>query len=332
MKLQKLLDDFNNNDLDVEGLFNDYETFFKMLERRELLNQIDPVNGSGSENWQNEFLLWLYENDKEKFNYWVQKILDDIEIDETGNVFLVLPTIQELSRLFCGRTRNGWGRDVVESILSGEQPFDGYWNTTDNVYRDVIEELSKQNLEVLYKYMIEDLKETQIEKGTELLELIADEQNSEHPIINQNNVERVVSDEETMNFLLDDYLDDLKSNLYSIHSYAYNNAHETEAYDEIWKELSEYFIGRGEWVNRPHNFKKNTQVQNFRIPILDFFGFITDYLSENKKYGNSGTLEYQGYFLNLLNEEIECLTIYPKDYPDPRLVDKYINEYFNDYI
>jgi hypothetical protein len=135
-----------------------------------------------------------------------------------------------------------------------------------------------------------------------------------------------------MNELLDNELDELKSELYSIYGSAYNNAYEEELYEDVWDELSDYFnIEKREWVSRPHIYKKDTEVQNFRVPISDFETKILDYLNYNKGYSN-GTLEYWGSYLSILADMDNCLRAYPPDYPDSSKVDKNINLYFNDYI
>jgi hypothetical protein len=48
--------------------------------------------------------------------------------------------------------------------------------------------------------------------------------------------------------------------------------------------------------------------------------------------GRWGTLDYHGSYLDTLKDETECLSVYPSDYPDSRLIDKNINLYFSDYI
>jgi hypothetical protein len=140
----------------------------------------------------------------------------------------------------------------------------------------------------------------------------------------------VVDNSETMNELMDNELDELKGELYSIYGSAYNNAYEEELYEDVWSELLTYF-GKGEWVTRPHIYKKDTEVQKFRTPIHNFESYITDYLGDNKGY-NRGTLEYWGSYLSLLKDGMDCLSVYPPDYPDSRKVDKNINMYFRDYI
>ena len=328
-----IVEKFNNNDLDVQKYFNDYETFFNVLKKRGLMGEVDPKNASDGSIWQNEYLLWLYENDKENYYKWVPSLLTDVII-ENGKAYLEISDRGDLSNLFCDGHRYDLSRDTIENILSVYGDFyEPYRDTTDNVYRDVIEELTPENDRRLQEYVVNMLKGQQISSETSELELIASEQgHSEYVEVNMENVQRIIDDEETMEELLGDQLSDLKGELYSIHSSAYNSAMESELYDEVWSELETYFEGHGEWINKPHPYKKDTQIQYFKVPIRDFESMVNDYLFNNKGYGNSGTLEYHGSFIDIMAEDRDCLSVQSPDYPDHRKVDKNINEYFGEYL
>jgi len=330
---EEIIEQFNNNDFDVQKYFNDYETFFNVLKKRGLMGEIDPKNASGSEHWQNEYLLWLYDNDRENYYKWIPSLLNDV-VFENGKAFLEITDRSDLARLFCDGHRYDLARDTIESILSGDgDVFEPYWDTTDNVHRDVIEELTPENLKRLSEYIVNELNGKQIHPETEELELIAAEQgHPEYVEVNTENVKRIIDDEESMNVLLSDQLSGLKSELYSIHSSAYNSAYEEEVWSDIWNELQTYFEGNGEWISKPHPYKKNTQVQYFKIPIFNFEENVNDYLYNNKGYGSSGTLEYHGSFVEIMREDRDCLSAQAPDYPDHRKVDKNINEYFREYI
>jgi hypothetical protein len=329
MELDEIIELFNDGELDVEKYFNGYSNFFSILRRRGLLSQIDP-EAPDSDEWQNEFLIWLYSNDKEKFVKYVQKFLGDVEI-VNDIPYLVVNTRGELAKLFCSY-RNELSSDTVEAILDGENDWGYYDNTTDDVYRDVIEELTKENLRRLKEYIIDTLKGKQIPTSTEVLESISQSQGNDYVTVDESNIDEIVDDKETMKELMDDELIDLKGELYSVHSNAYSSAYEDELYDTIWDKLEEFFQGPGEWLTRPHTYKKDTEVQKFRVPIHNFYSNILDYLQDNKRYGNTGTLEYQGGYLEILKDHWECLKVWSPDYPDSRRVDKNINSYFTDYI
>ena len=326
-----MVEKFNNNDLEVEKYFNDYDTFFNILKKRGLMGEIDPKNASGSEHWQNEYLLWLYENDKENYYKWITSLLGDV-IFEDGKAYLEISDRGDLAKLFCDG-RNDLSRDTIENILSGESDWEPYYDTTHDVYSDVIEELTPENDRRLQEYIVNMLKGQQVLGLSDELQLIASEQgHPDYVEVNMENVKRIIDDEETMKELLGDQLSDLKSELYSIHSNAYNSAYEDDIWSEIWSELGTYFEGDGEWISKPHPYKKNTQVQYFKVPIKDFDSDVNDYLYNNKGYGHSGTLEYHGGFVEIMKEDRNCLSVRVPDYPDSRKVDKNINEYFGEFI
>jgi hypothetical protein len=328
----EIVEMFNNDEFDVEKYFNDYQTFFNVLNKRGLMGEIDPKNASNGVVWQNEYLLWSYENNKEEYYKWVADFLSDVEF-ENGKAYLEISDRSDLAKLFCDGHRYDLSRDTIESILSGEDFYEPYYDTTDNVYRDVIEELTPENDRRLQEYVVDMLKGQQIPAETDELELIASEQgHPEFVEVDMENVKRIIDNEETMKELLGDQLSDLKGELYSIHSSAYNSAMEGELYDEVWSELETYFEGHGEWISKPHPYKKDTQIQYFKVPIRDFESMVNDYLFNNKGYGNSGTLEYHGSFIDIMAEDRDCLSAQAPDYPDHRKVDKNINEYFGEYL
>lgn len=333
--LQDFVQMFNDGELDVERYFNDYKTFFNILAKKNLLSELDPMAGYGSEHWQNQYLLWAMKHNKEKFMFWVNRMADDIEFDENGNAYFVTENYDKLSSLFCNDYRDGLRIETIESILLGDLDwYDYFSNTTDDVYKDVIDELTPKNIERLKERIIEELKDEQLSTATELMEEIAIEQgHPEYWTIDASNVARIIDDEESMNSLLDDELSDLESELRSVHNNAYNNAYESELYDLVWNKLDDYFkVDKREYSSRPHKYKKDTSVEYLKIPIRDFYGTLGNILSESKDYGNSGTLEYHGSYVGYLADSVSCLSIYPPDYPNPSLVDKNINEYFSDYI
>lgn len=329
--IEDFLEEFHDGDLDVKKYFNDYQTFFSILDRRGLIDQIDPINDPHSSDWQNSYFIWLYQNHPEKFYQWVERLLNDI-VYEGDDVYLVRDSRADLADLFCD------GRDVsrktVENILGEDNDwYDWFNDSTDDVYRDVVSELNQKNLERLKEYMTDSLKDQKLSPETEEMELIASEQgNNDYWVMTPEVAARIIDDEESMNSLLDNELSELKSELYSVHYNAYNSAYENEIYKDVWKELDDYFEDRGQFINAPHSYKKDVQVEKFKIKIKDFTGVIIDFLSQNEGYGEQHTLEYWGSFLGILGDISDCLSPRFSDYPDSREVDENVNIYFQDYI
>jgi len=329
--IEDIVQDFHNGDLEVQKYFSDYDTFFNFLKARNAIDWIDIDYDDKGLYWTNYFLIWLSQNDPEKFNELVLKEISDVEV-ENGKAYLKIDDVGELSKLFCSN-RNSFDASTIEKILQGEHDFDYYDYSTDDVYRDVIDELTPENTKILYQYIVNELKDKKILPVTDLMEEIAIEQgHPEYFEVNSENISKIVDDEETMNDLLSESLSELKGSLYSIHNNSYNSAYSDDIYEGIWKELDDIFIvDEKQFSTRPHNFKKDVSVEFLKIPIRDFNEIILNYLDNGKGY-RDGTLEYFGNFLSIIQEGGECLKFYPPDYPDFRKVDKHINEYFRDYL
>jgi hypothetical protein len=325
MDIDEVIELFNDTELDVEKYFNDSETFFKIIEKRGRIDDLDLENNY----MENDYLLYLSETNTEKFREEVAKQISDVRFDGEVPV-LELNDASDLAKLFCSG-RNDISQDTIGEILLGEADWDRYWDTTDDVYSDVIEELNEENLKHLYSYIVNSLNGVQVDPETELLGEIATQQNTNYATITIVNVEYVVRDPETMGYLLDNDLSELDSELNSIHSNAYNSAYETAVYKEVWGKLDDMFdVEKRKYIYKPHPYKKETQIEVLEIPIRNFYEPIRDYLYNNK--GTSQTLEYFGNFIDILEENGECLSVWAPDYPDSSEIDKNINEIFGDYI
>lgn len=327
MDIDEVIELFNDTELDVEKYFNDSETFFKIMDKRGRIDDLDLENNY----MENDYLLYLSETNTEKFREEVARQISDVTFEEGKEPVLVLRDITDLGKLFCDGGRNDISVDTIKDILSGDSDWDRYWDTTDDVYRDVIEELNPENLKHLYNYIVTNLEGIQIEPETELLGEIASQQNTDYATINSENVITVVNDSETMGYLLDHDLSELDSELNSIHSNAYNSAYETEVYKGVWDKLDDLFdVENRKYTYRQHPYKKDTQIEVVEIPIRDFYTPIKDYLYNGK--GSSQTLEYFEDFINILEDNGDCLSYWAPDYPNSSEIDKNINEIFGDYI
>jgi len=326
MNIDEVIELFNNTELDVEKYFNDSDTFFKIMDKRGRLDDLDLEYNY----MENDYLLYLSETNTQKFLEEVEKQIGDVRFEEGKEPVLVLHDASDLKKLFC-ESRNDINQDTIGEIISGESDWDRYWDTTDDVYRDVIEELDEENLKLLYSYIVRNLEGVQVEPDTELLGDIATQQNTDYATINMENVVSVVNDSETMGYLLDHDLSELDSELNSIHSNAYNSAYESDVYEGVWNKLDDIFdTSKRKWEYKQHPYKKDTQIQVLELPIRDFYTPIKDYLNNGK--GSSQTLEYYGNFINILEENGDCLRYWAPDYPSWEKIKREINEMFGDYI
>jgi hypothetical protein len=328
---QHLLDEFNDGNWDEVGsYFNDeFDLFLDYLSKYELDHKI--AFHEVDEEFKNTILLKNLEINKENT---LRFICDDLVTDVSimdGGYYMYLRSRDELAELFDKGYRDDSSYYAAKAVLLGEDYWEPYYDTTDDVYGDVIEELDPENMKRLYEYIVNELEGIEISPETELLNDIANVQNGESAMINQKNVESVVKDSETMGYLLDHELSELYSELHSIHDNAYNQSYESEVYREVWGALNDIFdIDKREYVYQQHPYKKETQIEVLKMPIRNFYQPIIDYLDNFK--GTTQTLEYHGDFIGILEENDDCVSMRVPDYADHSETVKNINEIFGDYI
>ena len=245
----------------------------------------------------------------------------------------------ELAELFDNRGRN-WrtARDVTKSVL-GEDYWDSFDDTTNNVYDDVIAELNELNINKLKHYIFKEIGNVEFlleNYNSDFFEGLSEEQGTEGSfMIKENDLDELIKDEDAMNELLNDDLSDLKSDLYSIHNNAYNGAYHDETYGLIWSELDRYFVGRV--IDQQTQAGEKTKWLQY-VKIRDFKGDVEMFLTEHlgSEY-NEDKLDYYGSYTEmmrqLMEEDIyEWLDFRIPDYADYGLVEKAINDTFGDYI
>ena len=144
--------------------------------------------------------------------------LHDVK-EENGQYYLILDSLDELADLFKSYSRDVSPHDIAQGVL-GEDYYEPYYNTTNDVFRDVVEELNPENKNYLKNKILETLKGVEIEingKSSGEMELIASEQgHDDYMEVNSENIGRIFDDRETMKYLLKYELDDINSSLYSI--------------------------------------------------------------------------------------------------------------------
>ena len=335
-KLLKFVNMINNGEIDIlEDHFDDMSVLFELLDKKGYLHLIDPFDTDlGSHH--NKVVYAILNSSGEGSDKLFKRLANSLgDIDEiNGEYYLNISELTDLAELFKSYSRDVSPRDVAEKVL-GEDYWEAFWDTTDNVYRDVIDELNPQNLEYLKEYILKQLGGKEIELDgsvSDLMEELAQEQTKETSFtVTPQNIDRIVKDEDTMDWLFYDELSDLKSELTNIHSNAYNNAYENEYYRKVWNELGEYVENKPEWFEwgKQHRVRLKLKKNVLLGVIVSFFG-------EYKDYNDS--FDYYGSFISLLehlmdtSDDYEYLDFRIGDYPDHREVDKNINEYFKDYL
>ena len=342
-KYLKYVNDFNNGEIEhLIDMFESLENILKFFHRKDLLEYIDPFSAD-VEDYQLEILNYLLNvtNNKQTLKYCVAQLSDVISKD--GIYYLKVKDREDLAQLFYSGGRGGSAKDVAEAVLGEDTDmFDRWGNTTDDVYRDVVEELNPVNIELLKKHMLDILTNWKIEVDDETPDLFNNYSEDGIFYLTPENVGDVIGDEESFMYLINnDYLGDLESELYSVHSNAYNSAYETEVYNDVINELETFFdMKSAKWESSPsfEGSKKLTEFYYVKFNPNEVVNSIKKYVAERNNWGYySNNLDYVSTWINMTNTFMEngdesYLDFRIPDYADWTLTKKYINEFFPDYI
>jgi hypothetical protein len=366
MNIEELVDSFNDGDIEDNILpyFNDVLTFLKYANRNEFildldLNQIphdelevclpyiDELGLMGNLDYdevpdelKNTILLYrLEKNPDETLKYISDSLVTDV-YQMKGGYYLYVRDREELADIFYNGSRNSSPHDYAKSML-GEDHWEPYWDTTDDVYRDVIEDLNDKNKSILAEYIIKHIggQDFSLEDyDDELFSNFSEEQGTEDTFqITTNNVMTLIGDRDAMKEMLKGELIDLKSELYSIHNNAYNTAYTDEISDDMWSELSTYFDVNS-WETETRQTASGRQIYNEYLKIDSFYQIIYDFLVENEGHSyNESHLDYWGTLIGVItslmdDDTYSWLSFRVSDYADWTLIKKYVNELFPDYI
>ena len=341
-KYLKYVNEFNDGDFDsLLPFFDNMENILKFFYKKDLLQYIDPFDDNLSD-YQLEILNYLLNvlNDRETLKYCIAQ-LDDIEFKDDG-YYLQIGDREDLADLFDDRGRDTTAKDVAKSVFTDDF-WEPYSNTTDDVYQDVIEELNPENIERLKTYILDRLTNWEIEVDDDCPDLFNNYVDDEGVFyLTPENVGDIIGDEESMNYLMNEnYLDDLKGNLYSVHSNAYNSAYETEIYNDVMSELETFFnVKSGKWDSRPSKYNSEKLIEYYSIKFNpnEVVNSIKKYVADNNLWGYyQHNIGNSGSWINMMSELMEngdesYLDFRIPDYADSSLVDRYINEMFGDYI
>jgi len=325
--------------------FKNLGNFITTMNNLGLLNYFDPFSNDLSE-YQNEIFYAFYKNDSSFIWKLIDKYLSDVT--KIGDKFYIDTDYDNLSGLF-DTYRSDISESTISEILSGEYEMNS-WDVTDDEYRDVYEELIPEKKQLVDNRIREELKEWgTIETGSELLEEIAEEQGRDDVELTDEVINRLFDDEETMQFLINSKLPDIRSDLYSIYNGCYTSTLIDEWYESLWNELEGYAIdsveGREDYSYQKETWDKDGNrikktYYGVRYPVTKCLHDVAvEYLVANKnKTYSDNTFEYHGSYMSILNTlasdgDRDWLRV-PRldDWPDSTKVSKCVNEYIGDYF
>ena len=331
-----------SNRLDISSIswreFEENENLFDFLAENGFLDNVDY--DSLDDDLKNYYLYWwLNENPGECLQYISGGILSDVEIRGKGEYWLRLRDREELVVFFDDTGRDVTSRDLAKGIFEEDDSwYERFWDTTDNVYRDVIDELDDSNLQVLATRILKEIgnQDLNIEDyGSDFFhELMKQQSREDFFQITDDVIYDLIKDQEAIEELLDGDLGELKGELFNVHGNAYNSAYESECYSLVYDGLDEFFSSKiTEEMTKSGDKTKYISY----IRISDFYDNVKSFVYENRSRGGDGLLEYHGSYTEMMrslfdDNDYGQIDFRIPGYPDWDLVNNNINEYFSDYI
>lgn len=349
---EKIIDILTNgSDSQIQSLVNtvfngNSELFMSFLEKNGLLSD-ENIYDYLIEEMPMTYLSNKFKTNPDKTTkYIVDNYFGDIS-SENGRYILKLDNREDLSIFF---KRDG-GRDMssqeLAKLILQEDWWEPFYDSLQDVYDEVIENLTPENLKLLAEKINDELSGSEVDPYTSLLEDIAEDQG--HPEYVELSVDLLLNtifeDKESTKYILNHEANDTDSELYSLYHNAFNTAYVDEKWENLTSELKSLLgiENIGEYRSR--------KVKNYKgeeVNISDYFIDVTNFLPDvikstfddrymNDDYRNQ--FEYYGSFESFVEEMIyenviEGGSLYMPyyDYPDHDRVERYMNEMFRDYI
>jgi hypothetical protein len=345
MKLDKMIEDFNDGNENFLHLFGDtikdqIARFLALVKHKGKLDEIRWKNNDdfGYEiNYVLNFLSEIPEYRQQIIDQAIDTYYRDV-VKINDRIYLNFNDIRDLSDFFCNDdSRDMSSAEIATAVLS-EEFWEPYDDTVNDLYDDVIEELSPENLDKLGDILLRQIGNTKIESDDDdLLSAIADDQgHPEYVILEKGDITRILKDKSaTKTLFRNGYVEgDLENDLHHLHGNAYNGSYTNELYKMVWNGLGNYF-GEGKYVKDESSSRNKHE---YRIDITELFpAIISDYI--NVKMGYMDSIFGFSSFTSLLIElfeysgEYECIKLSRiPDYPSHIDVRKNLNSSFDDYI
>jgi len=347
-KLIKLLE--SNDTEDIYNFINlylngDSDEFFKLIDKVGIIDD-DKIYESLIESMPMSYLSHKYNsNPKQTVNYIINEYFGDIK-EVNGRYILELGEREDLSLFF----KKDGGRDIsskelAEKIL-GEDWWEPFYDSLQDVYDEVIEVLTPENLKLLAEKINDELSGSKVEPETSLLEDIAEDQG--HPDYVELSVDLLLNtifeEKESTKYILNREAVDTSSELYSLYHNAYNTAYVDEKWEQVSNELKSLLSidNMGEWQTKTVKGYdgKEKKINTYFIDVTNIVDesiketldsrYVDDYRNEFEYYGS-----FESFIEYIINEDIiegGSISIGYYDYPDHDRVEKYVNDLFPDYI
>jgi hypothetical protein len=372
-RVKNLIESFNDGEFgnEIKPYFNDIITFFKFINKYNLLEELD-LREIPPDDFSNELFDYLVDNGimsnldynsvpEEFMNYYLlhglehnyedtikfitSDLLTDVQIRPDGLYLYLGNDRDELASFFCGSSRRDVSpEDVAKQVFSEEGLGIDWHFDVGTTPSEVIDDLNENNTIHLKDVIFKEIGNVELsleDYDSDFFESLSQEQGTEGYFkIEPEDLNELIKDSDAINELCKKDLSELGQELQSVYWNAYNTAYEDEIYKLVYDGLDDYFEGKIDEVPKEiikSDGKKETRYVNY-IKIRDFVGDITKFLEMNKGQTYSDSyLEYFGGYTTLMKQliydgDFECIDFRISDYPDWSTIQKYTNEMFNDYI
>lgn len=316
--MEEFVDILNHGDyLQIKSLISDFNgsliPLFKLLDKYELLHELD-ITVSEFYHWGKDYVLYVMENNEDLFNQWVDRTFRDVQVLDK-KYYLSIADLYDFSILFCSRGQNNV-QQYVKKALQGDYAVDYIIYPETNDIIELIDGLSQKNLEYLKRLFIHHLIDVELYPYTDVLQYISDKQPGDKPIqIDEKNVDLIFSDQITLEYILDNYLD---SNVYSGLEDLYIQSSESNLNDQFYEEIIFKLSGFFDMDSKIMGDKNELyEIRNFKY-----------YIKENIENNNFGEVIYANEYLLLLSSTEECLKPELPEDIDFRDMMKIANDYF----
>jgi hypothetical protein len=327
----------------VEKFFGSIQNFINILDKKELIQHLNPLNVVWDD-YQNYLLYKKVDSDR-SYIWNVINSLSDIE--KIGDTYYFNTNGEEISNFFKSG-RNDISQETIREIISGEYNINT-WDFTNDEHNDIYKELTIKNQKLVDDRIREELIQMgTIDAHTDELEIISNEQGRDDVELTDDVITRILNDEETMKWLINQVLDDVRSDLYSTYSGCYESTLTDSWYGDIMSELVGEVIDNTTFeeykytktiYNKAGQQEKRTMYGR-SYPVTDcVFSLVKDWIYEYKdSTWNDDSINYHGSYYNLMKAAMdsglrsELNSPRLDDYADDSQVSRCVNEHIGDYF
>lgn len=343
-KLQKIVDLVNDKGIEAVAKMMgiDFEELLDVLFNSDVIQYIDFDQYQLMDDTEVENKIWTYLlNDESTYKNAIETIANsfsDISFDGKDYYYEVRDK-EDMADYFSDSGRDVSSYDVAKRVFKEDydEIFSIDWKYVD-LMDDVYDKLTDENKQYLRNRIVEnygkDLIGVPIENVTDVIERIGTEdENGDYEFyITNENVMDLFSDNDTMTFLFDNYLDDVARELHSMYDSAYNGTYYGEVSNNVWEELEFGVIDPGNKYGEEFYYNKKIYTK-FKVTkslpkAIKQFVTKADHCDSVFNYGSYDYL-IQGLFSCSIWER---LSFRIPDYPDYTSLKQNLNSYLKEYI